>query len=144
MSEAHFALTAEVKNEAAKEERLAKIEQLENKVFEQAVEVVSGFLDFSTIRPDQEEPPPEWVAQYGQESAEMRLMLAKTAWAPKSLQPAGVDTAVRAMTAISRSKGHRVKLTQNNLNVKIALPAPTSASHPGPVTYEVRDLEQET
>lgn len=144
MSEAHFALTREVKDEAAKEERLAKIEDLENRVFEQAVEVVSGFLDFSTISPQQKEVPQEWVEKYGTEKAQLRFMLAQSAWAPKSLQPAGVDTAVRCMTAISRAKGHRIKVTQNNLNVKLTLPAPTSASHPGPVTYEVRDLETDT
>lgn len=141
MSEESHALLREYQSPEAKDSRLAKIEELENRVFEQAAEVVSGFLSFAEVRPDQQDPPPEWVAQWGQEGAEMRLMLAKTAWAPQSLAPAGVNTAVRAMTAISRGRSHKVKITQNNLNVKIALPAPTSSAHPGPVPYEVRDLE---
>jgi ribosomal protein L6P/L9E len=45
------------------------------------------------------------------------------------------------MAGISRTRSYRMKITQNNINVKLALPAPTTAEHPGPVTYEVRDLE---
>lgn len=125
-----------------KEQRLARIEQLEDEVFEQSVSTVQEFLAFREIRHDQTEPPPQWVEMYGEEEALRRLNLAKAGWLPASISPVGVKVALAAMNGISRGRAYRVKVTQNNLNVKIALPAPTTTAHPGPITYEVRDLEE--
>lgn len=124
-----------------KEERLARIEELENQVFEQAAGVVNQILAFREVKHDQKHPPPEWIEAFGEEEARKRLEIAKAGWLPQSISPAGFKYAVQVMAGISRARQYKVKLTQNNLNVKIALPAPTSAAHPGPVTYPVRDLE---
>ena len=132
----------DLKNPDKKAERLARIEQLESEVFEQAAGVVNQILAFREVKHDQKAPPPEWVAEFGPEEAQKRLEVAKAAWLPQSLSPAGFKYAISTMLGISRARQYKVKLTQNNLNVKIALPAPTTAAHPGPVTYEVRDLEQ--
>jgi hypothetical protein len=141
MGEFHHAIVRELKSEAARETRLARIEELENEVFEKAVGVLSDYLAFREVRHDQAEPPAAWVEEVGQEEAERRLNMAKAAWLPASLAPAGAALAARMVAGISRGRNYRVKLTQNNLNVKIALPAPTSSANPGPITYEVRDLE---
>ena len=53
----------------------------------------------------------------------------------------GFKFAAQASIGISKARSYRVKLTQNNLNVKLTLPAPTTAEHPGSTVYEVRDLE---
>lgn len=124
-----------------KEQRLARLEDLEDRVYEQSAAAVEEFLAFREIRHDQQEPPAQWVAEYGQEEAERRLNLAKAGWLPASISPVGVKVALAAMNGISRARAYKVKVTQNNLNVKIALPAPTTTAHPGPITYEVRDLD---
>ena len=130
------------RDEAKREERLAKIEELENEIFERAAGVVNAYLSFAEVERDQKEPPPAWVAQYGYDAAKQRLEVAKAGWLPASIAPAAAKLAVQAQIGISRGRGYRMKITQNNLNVKIALPAPTSSAYPAnDTTYEVRDLE---
>lgn len=136
-----FLLRHELKDEKLKETRLARIEELENEIFERASGVVNAGLSFTEIDPYQPDPPPQWVEQYGEEGAQLRLRAAKAMWAPASMAPSGFKLAAQVMAGIARGRGYRVRVTQNNLNVKIALPAPTTAEHPGPIVYEVRDLE---
>ena len=136
-----FYLRKAFKDPEEKEARLARIEELENEVFEKAASIVGVALDFTQVSHNQDEPPPEWVEMYGQEQAEQRLRLAKSMWLPASVAPNGTKLAMQAMAGISRGRAYKMKITQNNINVKLALPAPTTADHPGPITYEVRDLE---
>lgn len=136
-----FYLRKEIQDPDKKEERLARIEELENQIFERAAGVVNAVLSFTEVSPNQEEPPADWIEQYGEEAARRRLEIAKLGYLPQSLAPNGAKLGAQVMAGIARGRGHRVRLTQNNLNVKISLPAPTSAAHPGPVTYEVRDVE---
>lgn len=139
-----FYLAKELRDEQQKAIRLERMDQLEQRVYEQSSSVVEALLAFAEIDPHQAEPPPAWVEAYGQEGAEQRLRIAKAAWLPQSVFPAGGKLALQAMTGISRGRAYRnAKLTQNNINVKvISLPAPTSREHPGPTVYEVRDLEE--
>lgn len=130
-----------LRDPAQKEQRLARIEQLEDDVFEQAVSIVQQVLSFGEVAHDQTDPPEAWIEQYGEEEARKRLQLAKAGWLPVSSSPAAFKFALQAMGGIAKGRAWRVKVTQNNLNVKIALPAPTSTAHPGPITYEVRDLD---
>lgn len=130
-----------LKDPVLKEERLARIEQLEDEVFEQSVSIVQEVLQFSQVTHNQEDPPEQWVAEYGEEEARRRLNMAKAGWLPASITPSGFKMALQAMGGIAKGRAYRVKVTQNNLNVKIALPAPTTTAHPGPITYEVRDLD---
>jgi hypothetical protein len=134
-------LRKELSSPEQKELRLARLEQLEDEVLETAAAIVRVGLDFAEVTHDQTEPPPQWVTDYGREEAEKRLRLAKSMWLPASVAPNGMKLAVQTMAGISRTRSYRMKITQNNINVKLALPAPTTAEHPGPVTYEVRDLE---
>ena len=137
-----FYLRKELKDPAQKEMRLARIEELENEIFERACGVVNAALSFTEVRHDQTEPPPEWIAEYGPDAAQRRLEIAKMGYFPASVAPNGFKLALQAQVGISRGRAYRgAKLTQNNLNVRIALPAPTSAEHPGPTVYEVRDIE---
>ncbi len=136
-----FALRKEFENEKLKETRLARIEELENEIFERAAGVVNAALAFVEVTPDQTEPPPAWVTEFGLEAAKQRLTIAKMGYLPASVAPNGFKLAVQVQTGISRGRAWKMKITNNNLNVKIALPAPTTAEHPGPTVYEVRELE---
>jgi hypothetical protein len=138
-----FYLAKELKDEKQKLVRQERMEELELRVYEHAGGVVEAFLSFADVHPQQTEPPPDWVERYGYDAACKRLAVAKGGWLPVSQAPAGAKTAAQLLTGITRGRAHRnQKLTQNNINVKIALPAPTSREHPGPTVYEVRDLEE--
>lgn len=141
MSESFF-LRKAYNDPSEKEARLARIEEMENQVFEQAAAVVHAMMGMREVKHDQVDPPEEWIELYGEKEARRRLEIAKGMWLPQSLAPAGFKYAVQAMSGIARGRNYRVKLTQNNLNVKISLPAPTSSTHSGPTVYEVRDLER--
>jgi hypothetical protein len=136
-----FALRQELADEKLKEARYARIEQLENEVFERAVGVVNAALAFVEVTPEQEEPPETWIAEFGLEQARQRLKIAKMGYLPASVAPNGFKLALQAQTGITRGRAYRVKMTQNTLNVKISLPAPTTVDHPGPTVYEVREME---
>jgi hypothetical protein len=131
----------EYEDPAAKETRMARIEQIEDEIFERSAGIVNAALSFSEIAHNQDEPPDEWIAELGLEAARQKLAVAKAGWLPASIAPNALKLAAQTMTGISRGRAYRVKITQQNLNVKLTLPAPTSAAHPGPTVYEVRDLE---
>ncbi len=136
-----FLLRKELRDETKKEARLARIEELEHETVERATAVVNAFLSFSEVDKDQTEPPPHWVAEYGYEGAMQRLAVARAGWLPPSIAPAAAKLAVQVQIGFTRARAYKMKITQNNLNVQLTLPAPTSSEHPGPTTYEVRDLE---
>lgn len=136
-----FLLTRELKDETKKSERLARIEELESEISEKAAGVVNAMLAAVEIDPKQADPPPAWVEEFGEEGARLRLKVAQAAWFPAATTPAFFKLAIQVQVGLARGRQYRMKITQNNLNVKLTLPAPTSAAHPGPVTYEVRDLE---
>lgn len=130
-----------LKDPKRKEERLARIEQLEDEVYEQCVAIVQQALRFGEVSHDQVDPPEAWIIEFGEEEARRRLAISKAMWMPASISPVGLKIALQGMHGIAKGRAWKVKVTQNNLNVKIALPAPTTAAHPGPITYEVRDLD---
>jgi hypothetical protein len=122
--------------------RQSKIAALEDEVFQTSVGVVQAMLDFHLVTPDQQEPPPEWVAEWGELAARQRLAVAKAGWMPNSLKPAGLDTAVRIVTGIARARGSRqVGTGPAEINVKLTLPAPTSAVQPGAPVYPTKEVE---
>jgi hypothetical protein len=136
-----YNLQRQLSDPAATETRLARIEEIEDQIFQKASAIVDAFLSFSEVTPTQTEPPASWIAQYGYEGAKQRLAVARRGWDKLAEAPAAAKYAAQTMVGISRGKAWKAKITQNNLNVKIALPAPTTREHPGPVTYEVMDVE---
>ena len=139
---ARHALALELRDEAAKESRLSRIVEIEDRIYDRASGVVEAALSFHEVSADQAEPPPDWIERYGLDGAKQRLEVAKSGWMPHSVAPAGVKLAAQVMAGIARGRGHRVKLTQNNVNVKISLPPPTSSAHPSTVSaYPEKDIE---
>jgi hypothetical protein len=127
-----------------KEKRLERIAEIEDKVFDISNQVVLAHLAFTEVEPDQQEPPEEWVQQFGYVAAKRRLIVAKAGYLRASEMPSAVKLAVMVRTSISRaySQQHRGAGAMNQVNVKIALPAPTSVEHPGEEVYEIRDLDE--
>lgn len=122
--------------------RQSKIAALEDEVFQTSVGVVQAMLDFHLVTPDQQEPPPEWVEEWGQQAAEQRLRVAKAGWMPNSLKPSGLDVATRIVTGIARARGSRQQaIGPAEINVKLHLPPPTSAAQPGAPVYPSKEIE---
>lgn len=138
---AHLELARELDDPALKEQRLARLSELEDQVFLTAAGVINAFIAFHEVDPEQAIPPEDWVREYGEEAALKRLAVAKMGWLPKNQAPAGVDLATRVYVGTIKARSYRAGTTNNQLNVKIELPAPTSREHPGAETYEVIDIE---
>lgn len=136
-----YALRQELKDEKQKALRIARMEELEDALLETAAGIVGAAMSFHEVSPNQKDPPPAWVAEYGEEAARQRLAVAKAGWMPSSLMPAAIPLSVRMYVGIQRGRGHKVRLTQNNLNVQISLPAPTSKEHPSGESYPVKEID---
>lgn len=138
------ALYHELRDPKRKEERLARIAELEDRVFEASMGVIEATLAFQEVTFDQKDPPAEWIALYGEEGARRRLNVAKAGWLPVSHAPAAVKYALQAGVGIGRVRGNRVQVNANNVNVKIqqiTLPPPTSAAHAPPGVYAEKEIE---
>ena len=129
--------------ERTREARMERIAEIEDKVFDISTQVVMAHLAFTEVDFDQQDPPEEWVQQFGEKAARRRMVVAKAGYLPASQMPSAVKLAQMVRQSISRaySQQHR-GATLNQVNVKIALPAPTSQEHPGAETYEVLDLDE--
>jgi hypothetical protein len=136
------ALEKELLSERRKEERIERLTELEDRIFErcsQVVEAVASFTEISEVDP---EPPADWVETYGEVGAKQRLAVAKMGHLPANLMPVGIKVAMAVMSATTKGRAFRGRLTQNQLNVKLVLPAPTSSQHPGGDEYATRELEE--
>lgn len=110
---------------------MVRLRDLEDSIFERSCRVVDAGLSWSEVEAAQQEPPVDWIAEYGPSEARQRLNVAKAAWMPKSLAPIGIDLSVKVMVGIAKARGARVTTQHNQLNVQICLPPPTSKEHPG-------------
>lgn len=121
--------------------RQSKIAALEDEVFRTSVGVVQAMLDFHLVTPDQQDPPIDWVREYGELAARQRLAVAKAGWMPNSLKPSGLDVATRIVTGIARARGSRQVTGPAEINVRLTLPQPTSAAQPGAPVYPTKEVE---
>lgn len=128
--QSRWELAKELQSEVKREERMTRIAELEDRVCDCAAGVIEAVLSFHEVTPQQTEPPASWVAEYGEEAARQRLEVAKSGWLPNSLAPNATKLASYIYTGITRARGHKAALGTRTLNVKIALPAPTSSAHP--------------
>lgn len=124
------------------QKRLERMEAVEDEIFQASSQIVAATLAGAEIDPSQPEPPASWVATYGPEGAKQRHKVAVHSWLPKSQAPMFMHMAQHITLGVARMRALRAgEISIRELNVKIALPAPTSAEHPGPVQYEVREIE---
>lgn len=122
--------------------RLQRMLDIEDEVYQTAAGVLKANLDFYQVDPTQAEPPAEWVELYGPEAAKQRLAVARAGWMPESLAPSAVKRAERVVIGIGRARRHMAQqLGPSEINVKLELPAPTSAAQPGAPEYPVLEIE---
>lgn len=126
----------------AKEKRMVRMREIEDEVLQRAIGNCNAIQCFSEISRDEENPPEQWVEELGLEAAQKKLAIAKQGWVPQKEAPFGAIQAMQIMIGIAKARGQSVKIGSLELNARISLPAPTTSEHPGPVTYEVRDLEE--
>jgi hypothetical protein len=129
------------KSEEQIELRRARLEEFEERIFVAAAQIVEAQLAFSEVAPNQEHPPAAWVEEYGEEGAKQRLLVAKSGWLPKSHAPAAADLAARVTVGIARARRHQLNVRNQQINVTMALPAPTSAEHSGETAYPRKRIE---
>lgn len=134
-------LAQELKSEEQIRLRRERLEEFEDKICTAAAQIIEAQLAFSEVTPMQEEPPPAWVEEFGEEGARQRLAVAKSGWLPKSHAPTAVDLAARVTIGIARARRHKLDVKTQNINVTMALPVPTSAEHPGPTVYPTKRIE---
>lgn len=131
--------------EREKELRLKRLQDLEDQIFYKAAAVVDAHASFFEVSALQQDPPPEWIEKYGTVGAAQRLEVARTGWGKKADCPSGVDLASKFLIGSMRARAYRSsKQVQQNLNVKINLPAPTSKDHPTleAEAYPVKEIEE--
>lgn len=122
--------------------RMTRIAEVEDEVFQTSAAVVQATLDFHLVEPGQQDPPPEWVEEYGERAARQRLAVAKAGWMPNSLAPAAVQLASRIVTGIARARRTGPQsIGSAEINVTLKLPVPTSAAQPGAPEYPSKEVE---
>lgn len=126
----------------AREKRLARMRDVEDEVMQRALGNVDAMLSYYEVKPGDENPPEAWVERYGLEGAMQRFQVARDARLPKAQAPIGLHTSLQVVVGIAKARGQSVRVGTLELNARISLPAPTTAEHPGPVTYEVRDIDE--
>lgn len=128
-------------SESKREMRLARMLEVEDTIMQNAAGIIHAILAAQEICPEQPEPPPHWISEYGEAAAKQRLEVARQGWKPASEMTTMVKVAQQTYVGISKARGHKMSLRAHNLNVQIQLPAPTSADHPGGTEYPSVELE---
>lgn len=123
-----------------REERLARIAEIEDRIYQRASGVLEAVLSFHEVSPNQQEPPEQWVEEYGLEGARQRLAVAKSGWLPPSHAPTAPKLALQFVAGVRRAQG-KVNIGKQEINVKLNLPAPTSAKYQVTEAYETREIE---
>ena len=135
-------LTKAYASDSARTLRMERMLAIEDEILEHSLGIVRGMLSAAEIRPSDENPPEEWVQRLGKEAAEQQLAVARECWLPASKMPGFVVHSTHLVVGIAKARGQKIHLRAGELNVKISLPAPTTAEHPGEVVYETREIEE--
>lgn len=125
-----------------RQRHLEAIAEAEDRVHQTAIGILEATLDFHLVEPDQVMPPEEWVEMYGEKAAIQRLRVAKAGWMPAGKAPVALRIAPAVVVGIAKARGQQAASRQVvEVNARIALPAPTSAEHPGPVEYPTKEID---
>ena len=118
--------------------RAERMLQIEDEILQACYQITQAHLAYVEVSPTEENPPESWVQQHGLENAMKRLDVAKSGWLPTSKEPSGSVAARQIMVGIAKARGQKASIRVPEVNVKIALPAPTSASFPSQAEGQVQ------
>ena len=118
------------------EDRLDRLRNLENELFEKSLLVVGSTCDFAELDPvDPDKIPEKWIELYGEEEARKRHRVAMAGWQSVKTAPKAIDVALKVAVGIIRARAtERGGVKQLNMNV-IKMPM---ADMP---VFEVMDVE---
>jgi hypothetical protein len=82
----------------------ARLRGLEDDIHRRALVCLDDVSRWVEIDPAWTEPPAEWVAEIGQERAEQRLRVAKSAWMSAKEAPVGIAVAKSFAVGIAKAR----------------------------------------
>jgi len=86
------------------DQRLQDIRDVEEELYQEAIETLNSVACWSKINPEDGEVPPEWIATLGREAAEIRFRIAKAAWLPTAKAPVGIRVAEHVVMGIAKAR----------------------------------------
>ena len=100
--------------------QLAKVRELEDRVFEKATDVVDACLSAPDIPEDLTEPPPAWVDRFGEEDAARRLRIARHSLMSAKEAPVYLKVATSVQAGIMKVRAAE-KSAPVTLNAQVVL-----------------------
>ena len=95
-----------------------RVAAIQDKIYAQAHAILEGVQAFADVKPDDKEPPPEWIAQLGEKEAWKKFRLAQYGIMSAKEAPVGIKVAEHIATSIARTKAME-RAPVANLNVAI-------------------------
>lgn len=90
-------------------------------------------MKFADIDPQRDEPPDEWIVEFGEKEAKRRYTIAKASWLSAKEAPIALSIAPKLVLGIAsvRAKRNEVKnpVTINNI-VGVQIPSPQEVDYP--------------
>lgn len=112
-----------------------RLREIEDSLLTQSLSVIDDTLAFRDIAPEDTDPPPEWILQYGKKEAMKRFRLAKAGWATKKDAPSGAAAAERVAVGIIKARATE-KAGPKSLNIAVVQIAIGT-----PQTFPEREIE---
>ena len=107
--------------ELVRQRQQQEVERIEDKLLDEATEVVSGAMAFHEIDGLQEgEIPVGWEELYGRAGAERRVRIARLGMLPSSDAPIGLSIASRVASSVMSAKAKRQKVVAPVLRLEVA------------------------
>jgi hypothetical protein len=118
------------------EQQKARLKNLENKLLQDSMEVVTGVCEFAEIEPNQEGGCPQaWIDELGEATAMKKWRLTNAGWLNSKDAPVGITVATKISIGILRAHAAS-KAPPVNLNIaKIEMTVAQTE-------YDVIDLEE--
>ena len=105
--------------------QMAQFEELENATYRRALEAIHGAIRFADVTVDTEEPPDEWVQEFGIRTANRMLRYARYGHFTKKEAPIGLSLVSEVVKTERRARAAKNDIDIHELNVAvIAMPMP--------------------
>ncbi len=112
----HLAEVLQGKNALANAD--ARLQEIQDQLLEQSLSVVQASVSFSEIEEASKAPPPEWIAELGEDRAWTRWRIAQASWRSAKDAPVGIKVAAQMAVGILKAKATE-KAAPKTLNVAL-------------------------